>query len=171
MPREGITLTTSKLRKSLSLIIVSSIAIITFVYLADTRSNVRDVKRQADLQEISRALMLYYDRFGYYPEPADNDYDGWDASFEPSQHKKDDFISPLFEEEILLGISKDPINNKQYHYRYQRFLAGSYGCEKSFVILQLTNFENEQNSHGSGQCPERNFVGEISNGYTIQIFE
>ena len=52
-----------------------------------------------------------------------------------------------------------------------RFEKGEYGCERPFAIFQVVNFETLVADNGEGACPERNFVLEAPNGYTIQWFE
>lgn len=72
----------------------------------------------AAVSDISRALDLYYDRYGSYPDVVDKDYGDWDTTFEPGGGKVE-FIPQLLKEGILNSVPRDPINNKVYFYRYK----------------------------------------------------
>lgn len=161
---------TSKLQKSFAIVIVACVAIIFFAGFDDIQAKARDTKRRADIKEIGRALELYFDRHGMYPQVMDSDFGGWDTTVEPDGQPLA-FINALTDEGILSSIPQDPVNNKIYYYRYQRFEAGAFGCTRPFVVVQIFNYETGQDTHGSGSCPDRNFVDEAPNGFTIQKFE
>ncbi len=161
---------TSKLQKSFAIVIVACVAILFFSSFDDIQAKARDTRRMAAVSDISRALDLYYDRYGSYPDVLDKDYGDWDTTFEPGGGKVE-FISQLLKEGILNSVPRDPINNKVYFYRYKRFAQGSFGCAKSFIIFQVFNFETKQKTHGVGACPDHNFVDDAPNGFTVQKFE
>ncbi len=161
---------TSKLRKSFAIIIVGCILVIFFVSFEDIRAKIRDEKRKGDLREVVKALEIYYSKYNFYPESSDDDWNGWDATFEPGGHPYR-FITPLEEERILLKGPVDPYNDSIYFYRYRKFPAGSFGCRRPFYVLQIVNFETAQDDHGWGECPERNFVEELPNGFTVMKFD
>jgi len=161
---------TSKLQKSFAIVIVACVAILFFASFDDIQAKARDTRRMSAVSDINRALELYFDRYGHYPEVIDTDYGEWDTTFEPGGTKVE-FIPQLVEEKILNSVPRDPINNKIYFYRYQKFPKGSFGCAKAFVIFQVFNFETKQKSHGTGACPERSFTEEAPNGFTVQKFE
>ncbi len=156
---------TSKLRKSFAIIIVSCILVIFFVGFDDIRAKVRDTKRKADINQIVKALDIYYDRHGKYPESED-DWQGWDMTISPSGGSSN-FLKPLYDENILIGQIRDPLNNNTYFYRYQKFPYGSNNCLYEYYVLQIVNFETYQNDHGQGSCPKYNFAKELPNGFTI----
>jgi len=160
----------SKLRKSFALIIVACVMIIFFVGMDDIRAKVRDNKRKADLSEIAKALELYYDRYGSYPEVMDDDWQGWDASYEP-EGQQFEFLRVLTQRGILSADPKDPYNDASYFYRYRHFKEGEYGCNDPYYILQVVNFETVQDQHGSGHCPEKDFTKDLPNGYTVMGIE
>ncbi len=156
----------NKLRKSFAIIITGCIAVIFFVGFDNIRAKVRDVKRKADLKEIAKALDIYYDRYNEYPDTIDDDWNGWDATYEPKGGLYE-FIPQLIEEEILIDIPRDPYNDENYFYRYKKFSYGSHKCLNEYYILQIVNFETLQEDHGKGNCPDFDFVTELPNGYTI----
>ena len=156
---------TNKLRKSFAMIIGVCMLVIFFVGFDDIRAKVRDAKRKADINEIVKALDIYYDRHGKYPISED-DWQGWDMTISPGGGVSN-FLKPLYDENILVGQIKDPLNNNNYFYRYQKFPFGSYDCLSEYYILQIVNFETIQDYHGKGSCPKNNFTEEIPNGFTI----
>lgn len=160
----------SKLQKSLAMVIVACIAILFFSSFDKIQSKSRDAKRLSDAQEVLRAMELYFDRHGSYPTTDDLDYGGFDTSIEP-RGQAPDFMSVLVQDKILSQYPQDPINDEYYYYRYQKFPRGSFGCNRPFVIFQIFNFETPQDSHGGGACPDRNFADEAPNGFTIMKFE
>lgn len=156
----------SKLRRSFGVIIAFCIMIIFFVGYDDIRAKVRDVKRKGDMQELIKALDVYYDRHGTYPVVTDDDWQGWDQSYE-SDGSANSFLQPLVDEGILKTSVHDPYNNKTFFYRYKKFAFGTYDCLQDYVVLQVVNFETWQEDHGRGSCPKYDFVKELPNGYTI----
>ena len=159
----------SKLQKSLAMVIVTCVAIIFFASFDDIQAKSRDAKRMSNAQEINKALDIYYDKYGKYPVTEDEDYGGWDTTVEPEGELLQ-FIPQLVNEQILNSHAIDPKNDKIYYYRYQEFPRGSFLCDRPFVIFQVFNFETAQDNHGTGECPERNFADEAPNGFTIQKF-
>ena len=67
--------------------------------------------------------------------------------------------------------ARDSANNSFYHYRYQKYKAGSFGCAGSFYILQISSFELVASDTGKGECPGFDWAKLTPNGYTIQGFE
>ncbi|MFA6306221.1 MAG: hypothetical protein WCV70_00370 [Patescibacteria group bacterium] len=132
------------------------------------KSKVRDIKRRADIKILIKALDLYHDKYGQYPDSAD-DWQGWDISISYNKGEED-FLSILRKEGLIDRPVRDPINNDLYYYRYQNFSAGEFGCQNSFYILQASNFELPTNNNGAGQCLEFNWAQLMPNGYTAQNF-
>ncbi len=171
-----VVLTYSRLRKIITLIFVCLLLAVFAVALNKYRLKARDVKRKADLVLIGKALNLYYSKHAFYPEKYTPDWRGWDTSiiYEPGPEKQNGFLDILKQESFIDQVPVDPISNALYHYRYAKFPPGSYGCERGFYILQVSNFEylsGEDKDHGSGACPEINFVKLAPRGYTIQGFD
>lgn len=143
---------------------------LTISYLDLIQGKVRDIKRRADFRQLQTALAIYQDKFNALPVVFDNDPDGWDNSLESIEYAKE-FLSVLKQKQIINQEITDPLNAGSYYYRYKKFPAGAYGCDKPFIVLQINNFEVYTKDHGAGSCPKRDFVSEAPNGYTVQIFE
>ncbi|MFH1457213.1 MAG: hypothetical protein ABIF17_03840 [Patescibacteria group bacterium] len=163
-------LTNLRLQKVFSLVILLFLVILSILFFDYIIAKVRDQKRKADLRQIVAALDMYYDQYQEFPIVEDGDFNGWDATYEPSSDEEI-FLDVLVEKNFIDHVPRDPINNSSYYYRYIRYPSGSYGCEKPFYVLQLSNFEQPEKSNGFGNCPEINFVDFAFNGYTIQKFE
>lgn len=158
-----------KLEWALGFILVGFL-IAVFLFSVDViRERVRDVKRRADINAITKALDLYYDRYNQYPASAD-DWHGWDLSYVRKQGTPS-FLKILKDKGDLTEIIFDPVNNSSYHYRYKRFAAGEYGCSRPFYILQVNNFELSSKNIGSGVCGDFDWTKFAPNGYTVQRFE
>ena len=160
---------------SLNLQRVITIVVILFLMIFITLSfdiiqaKVKDSKRKADLGQIRSALAMYQLKHGEFPEVENPDVCGWDLSYK--EEKNDTFLNVLIAEGFVDQELKDPVNSSRYHYRYQKFPANSFGCKDPFYVLQAVSFENKNKDIGYGKCLEKDFTEEVSNGYTIQVFE
>lgn len=162
----------TSLKSKIFLIAATSICCLAVIFFAgfDTIfAKARDVKRRMDLQIISNALDLYHEQYGSYPDSI-NDWQGWDLSFK-YKGRQLNFLRMLKEGNFIDRTVVDPLNNDIYHYRYQKYQTGDYGCVNSFYILQAVNFELSAKSIGNGKCPEYDWTEEALNGYTIQKFD
>lgn len=159
-----------KLQRVFNLTLILFLVVLSIISFDSIRSKVKDTKRKADLKQLQTALSIYYSQNNSFPEVQDDDFRGWDATFEP-KNDKPEFLKILTQKNIIDRTPKDPINSNIYFYRYKKFPANSFGCQQPFYILQLMNFEQTKKDHGVGLCPQRNFVDEAPNGYTIQSFE
>lgn len=133
------------------------------------KSKARDVKRRADMESLRKALELYYNKYGSYPVSSD-DWLGWDLSYD-LKGGEGEFLKVLREEKFIDRNSKDPFNDSFSHYRYRKYKAGDFGCDKSFYILQASKFELANSNIGRGECPEFNWAELAPNGFTIQGFD
>lgn len=154
------------------LVAVTFIGCLVVLFLSgfDTiKAKARDIKRRSDIKILVKALDLYHDQYGKYPDSA-NDWQGWDLSI--SYNSGDSgFLSKLKSAGLIDRIVKDPINNASSYYRYEKYSAGDYGCTNSFYILQAISFELPAKDNGKGQCPGFNWVESAPNGYTAQDFD
>ncbi len=163
-------LTSSRLQRVFTLTLVLFLMVLTLSSLDFIRERVKDTKRLADIKQLQTALALYQSQFNALPEVEDNDFNGWDTTIEPLGQPQE-FLNILSEKKIIDRIPRDPVNSQTYFYRYQKFPANSFGCDRPFYILQIINFEGNVHEHGFGACPQRNFADEAPNGYTVQVFE
>jgi len=128
-------------------------------------SKSRDIKRRAGIKTIIKALDLYHDEYGFYPESTD-DWRGWDLTYD-YKNSGSGFLEILRKEGFINKRISDPINDSNYYYRYQKYPAGSFGCEKPFYILQVVNFELLTDKNGQGICNEMDWAKEVPSGYTV----
>lgn len=159
-------ITQYRMQKLVALVFIGCVIILLLAGFDTIKSKARDVKRRADMKVLVKALDLYHDKYGKYPEST-NDWQGWDLSLSYNGGQED-FIGKLREEKFIDKAVKDPINDTTYHYRYQKYKAGDYGCGKDFYILQATNFELPTKNNGQGGCADFNWAEYAPNGYTVQ---
>jgi len=161
--------TYARLQKLVAVIFIGCLMVLFLSGFDTIKSKARDVKRRADIKILIKALDLYHDKYGKYPDSV-NDWQGWDLSISYNGGKAE-FINKFKEESFVDREIKDPINDVAYHYRYQKFQAGDYGCRNSFYILQIANFELPTENNGRGECLELNWTKQAPNGYTAQDFD
>jgi len=161
--------TYERLQKLVAIIFIGCLMVLFLSGFDTIKAKVRDVKRRADIKILIRALDLYHDKYGKYPDSI-NDWQGWDLSISYNGNKAE-FINKLIEENLIDREVKDPVNDTAYHYRYAKFQAGDYGCKNSFYILQIANFELSTEDNGRGECPELDWAKLAPNGYTLQGFD
>jgi len=157
-----------KLKKVSFFIVAGCLALIFFSSFDLIVAKTRDVKRRADFKVLTSALDIYYDKHGYYPEGGD-DWRGWNMSYHP-EGREAHFLESLKNEKIIDKDVRDPINDQDFYYRYQKYPAGSYGCAHPFYILQILSFGLTTNDIGQGKCPEMDWTELAPNGYTVQVF-
>lgn len=154
---------------ALGFILISFLIIIFLLSFNLLRARARDMKRRADVSVLVKALDLYYDRYGRYPDSVD-DWQGWDLSYKEKGGGVG-FLAILKNKGDLVREVFDPINTSTHHYRYKRFVAGEFGCTRSYYILQVDNFELAAKDIGSGSCADFNWTNYAPNGFTVQTFE
>jgi hypothetical protein len=157
-----------KFRKIAFLIALGCVIVVSVSGFEIMMAKVKDLKRLIDIKKIERALDAYHGKYGFYPESID-DWMGWDLSYEYKGNKG--FLEILKKERMLDYSILDPINDETYHYRYAKYNAGDYGCEKAYYILQVINFEMATEKNGKGICPGFDFAEDFTNGYTVQRFD
>jgi len=161
--------TYARLQKLVGVIFIGCLMVLFLSGFDTIKSKSRDIKRRADISVLIKALDLYHDKYGKYPDSI-NDWQGWDLSIGYNGGKVE-FIGKLKAENLVDKEIKDPINDAAFHYRYQKFQAGDYGCQISYYILQIVNFELSTENNGRGECPELDWSKLAPNGYTVQNFD
>ena len=156
------------LGKILLVVFIVCLLIISMIYFTNRWSEIRDIRRQADTKSILKALELYNNQYGKYPESQADDGDGWEKS---NDFENMDFFKPLVEADLLAISPFDPKNDSQYYYRYQRFPSGSFGCQKAFAVFQVMEHETTGYDIGRGWCEDIDFVQLAPNGFTWMEFE
>ncbi|HHE67667.1 MAG TPA: prepilin-type N-terminal cleavage/methylation domain-containing protein, partial [Candidatus Parcubacteria bacterium] len=109
--------------------IIGLLASITLVNLKNALAKARDTRRLEEVNQITKALEIYYSTYGHYPYNTDNDCGGWDAG----NTTGDPFIQPLVSSGMTKNVPIDPVSktNCSWGYAYYRYSAGSYGCDAS----------------------------------------
>ncbi|MBU1131417.1 hypothetical protein KJ840_04760 [Patescibacteria group bacterium] len=158
----------SLIGKLLLIVLVVVLLISSMVYLNKRWSRIRDIRRQADAKAVVRALQLYYNQYDEFPDSLDDDGFGWDKSNDLADRS---FLKPLVTFGLLNGEPFDPENDADFYYRYQKFPAGSFGCQYPFVVFQVMQFETNGFEAGQGQCEDIDFTALAPYGYTWQEFE
>ncbi len=106
------------------LVVVAIIGILASVILASlnsARAKARDAKKIVELREVSKALALYYDKYGRYPNetPVTTGSDLWYGNF-------NSMATQLVTEGFLASVPVSPTGatgSSTYH--YYNYLAGS----------------------------------------------
>jgi prepilin-type N-terminal cleavage/methylation domain-containing protein len=149
------------------LVVIAIIGLLSSMMMAaisDVREKSRDARRKADLQQLSRAIEMFFDETGSYPRegcPVDTssgcgpgDADTWvttsGLASDHLSHNITEFIAP---------IPVDPINNGTYYYQYEPHCAATGGRKLGFWVrarLESTGaWYTVRNGHqGTSPCPE-----------------
>ena len=162
-------ITSSRVQKLVALVFIGCIIIFFLAGFDTIKSKIRDIKRRADIKILVKALDLYHDKYGKYPDSAD-DWQGWDLSLSYNGGEIG-FLDKIKAEGLIDRVVKDPTNDLYYHYRYQKYDAGEYGCDNSFYILQVVNLELASHNNGVAKCSDFNWVESAPNGFTVQGFD
>ena len=141
------------------LAIIGLISSFIFVTLGSARERGRDGRRLQDVNQIIKALQLYWSDNGKYPKHTCPCEKGWEASdINPEQFME--YLIPY-----LSKIPLDPINRRvnnykffgprpeNYFYAYQSYEAFPSYCpeiNKPFVVIGISNLE----SYVSADLPE-----------------
>ncbi len=160
----------------LAISIIGLLASIVLVSINSVRAKARDARRLADMQTITKALMLYLDKNGQFPGPVwsagyqENEPAGcgsWDSSAADNNTDGYFFITPLETNGIISKVPLDPINTavacSGYTYRYYRYDAGTSGCDANrgaFFVLGINDMERTSGRHPASpgwSCPSRNW--------------
>lgn len=138
------------------LIVIALIALLSSIVLIamrNARIKARDTKRISDIQQLVKALALYYsDNNAYPPVSQTGGQGGWEVSYLPGYLKE---LSPKY----AIAIPNDPTNdpdasgfsffgpkNGSYYYAYYNYpasVAASYGCNfnSDFAVIAIRQLE------------------------------
>jgi len=134
------------------LVIIMVIVSITIPNYFGLQNRARDERRKADIATLVRAMELYKAENSHYPEgipnSARNDWSDSDLSPKDYIQKFGTFTDG--------SLPVDPLNNGTYHYSYQLFEGGGFGCTKTFYILGIKKFEKDPKIAG-WKCPQKDF--------------
>ncbi len=159
--------------------IIGLLSSVVFASLNNARMKARDAKRLSDMKQIQTALELYYDKYGFYPNPRSSGTGAynetavcsWDVSSYDQNGDGYPFLRPLADEGFLSPVPVDPRQGtvnicSGFRYVYYRYYAGYRGCDPSlgdFYVLGVNNMETSGRPHPQSpgfSCPERNWQNE-----------
>lgn len=128
--------------------IIGLLSAIVFVNLSEARKLARDAKRKIDLNQITKALELYYDKYGHYPRQTfDGDFHNFARSVNSQPWIIDEHDGTSISE-FINPIPIDPINKNPYgpwvdtHYSYA-YATDADG--QMYDIIALLENKNDQN--------------------------
>lgn len=144
------------------------------VFVLNVQKRARDSERMTALANLQKALDLYHDAHGTWPE-GDDDGSGWDEGMHSSQDRS--FIRPLVEKNFILVTPSDPKFYGAKAYKYHLYEAGYAGCSRAkgrFYVLGIPDLESDtrppKKFTGSGfRCKNRDWGEEFD--YVIGKFE
>lgn len=151
--------------------------LVVFASLNSARVKARDARRIADLAEIRKALELYFDQYGYYPQSNC----GWDCNgyrFSKGDDASWDALAADLKE-FIPKLPRDPINNAAGPWNgYYSYAYGNVGRTTQRVQYDLTA-QLEDPNHPQ-RCGVRNWRFYLDNrswcvafggDYNNQIYE
>jgi len=137
--------------------IIGILATVVVVNLSSSQKKARDARRLSDINQLDKALDIYYQQKGYYPvntditdpykDSASGCWSSWDAgnSIEPAS---DTFLQPLQDEglmsktprETVLPVSRwqnpqNPARNCNYRYMDFSWAKTDYGCLNNYAVV------------------------------------
>ncbi|MDP9248941.1 MAG: type II secretion system GspH family protein [bacterium] len=114
-----------KLKKGFTLIellvVVSIISLLTSIVMSSlnqARAQARDVKARAEFSQVQKALMLYFDKYGKYPNETRFGASPWTDNF-------DNMASQLVAEGFLTAVPVAPANHTYAYYNYVSITVGA----------------------------------------------
>ncbi len=152
--------------------IIGLLASVVLVSLNSTRKKARDTKRVADIDQIYKALNLYYDQYGCLPLTTGStcgtasggaynqaDGGGWDYSSQGTG-----FMQFLQTAGFMPKVPVDPLNNMTgdntptgtYAYKYYCYTGSPAGLHLSY-ILEADNTWQIKNATNSGNWADSSF--------------
>jgi prepilin-type N-terminal cleavage/methylation domain-containing protein len=149
--------------------IISLLSSIVLVNLNGYFAKARDARRLSDMQTIRTALIMYYAKYGRYPDPTGNDCGGWDTGYNGGIGSGDKFIQQLADAGVISTVPGDPTSTSACGgYRYYRYGGGYYTtcCNNgTFFVLGITGMETGAHPNPSSpgwSCPGfRDWQGEF----------
>jgi len=123
--------------------VIGMLSSIVLVSLGGARKKARDARRQSDIIQIEKALLLYWDAHGQFPgeycydTSIGSDANGCPGCAWPCTGNDWDHNSPIWRGLVGEGyigyLPRDPINNQTYYYQYEPCCNQDCGGGRSCV--------------------------------------
>lgn len=139
------------------LVVIAVIGLLTsivLVSLGPARKKARDARRRMDLAQISKAIEMYYDKYGNYPRDI-----GWCTQISnPDNNWGPDFQNDI--EEWMSNVPLDP----NYHDTYQDYFYWNVDDQSYYLYAEL-----EMQDRASDEIPNCARIGGIDNTYDYRV--
>jgi prepilin-type N-terminal cleavage/methylation domain-containing protein len=155
--------------------IIGLLASVVLVALNSSRAKARDTKRVADLNQLRKALEIYYDKYNRYPSsvmtPALGCWSDWEVGNAASNNT---FLQALVDEGLVSRTPKESSAitdgwSTQCTYRYIR-QANMCDLGGTWAMLYTTLETNYTEPARTDERPAPTFCGEGFNGYDYAIY-
>lgn len=114
--------------------IIGVLSTVALTSLTAARNRARDAKRHAEIEQIQKALELYYLDHGEYPlsggSTASFQNTGWTNSGNASWDALAASLAPY-----MATLPVDPVNDVTLFRRTYNYYSRAYGCEKQWYML------------------------------------
>ena len=165
------------------LVVISIIGFLSSIIFVSVRGAIiqsRDARRLSDMNQIVKALEVYYSIKKQYPGPVvdygeweDPGLCGWDTSSRDYDSDGRPFIEPLIDEGVTPVVPGDPVGTGEtwecggLNYRYYLYAAGSWGCSPvrgPYYVLGVNDMEASAGPYPTSpgwSCSGRNWQNEF----------
>lgn len=155
--------------------IIGLLASIAMVALNSARLDTRNTKRIADINQIAKALELYHNKYGAYPDNTATGYNEIDDIYFSTNRyfdsncgadgNSDPFLTPLISEGFMSAIPNDPLPTGIRHcYMYtSNNLSGFYEPNIYYLIASIE--PRTLGTEADKSCPGLDDNGPINGDY------
>lgn len=149
------------------LVVISIIGLLSSVVLSalnTARSKARDTQRVRDLGELRKALALYYDKNGGYPDTAYDEYTSATASWNTAGNPLYALVTQSFISKLPIDPKNTPTSNSVYvganSYGYY-YTTGELGPTAYELVTRLENAGSPSSceKRGSTYCQSSTWSG------------
>lgn len=136
------------------LVVVAIIAVLTAIFVAtmsDSREKGRDTARKTQLQEVIKAIELYYSDYGFYPDDGTTNNASSELSVIGSQLVSSGYLTRLPEDDIY--------GTAAYQY-----------CASDDLLSITISVNTEQDFGGSNYCSVTRGTGNTASGFGCTTF-
>lgn len=135
--------------------IIATLAAFLFSNFAGARERTRDIKRKNDLNEVKKALRLYYNDYQSYPTASNGQIAsyGWGAAFYSGSTT------------YMSVLPEDPLDDATHSYRYYTNAANT---DNFLIVTTLENTSDPDIAKSKTQCSQELSWGTVgANDYVV----